>query len=589
MVTKLKETDVVIVGMGWTGGILSKELSEAGLSVVALERGDMRTAQNDYALPNIRDELRYVIRQELMQNASKDTLTARNNPSQEALPIRRLGSFLPGEGVGGSAIHWSGGTWRWTDMEFKIRSMYEERYGKKFIPADMTIQDWGITYAELEPYYDKFEAIAGVSGKAGNIKGVVQKGGNPFEGYREREYPLPPLKNILSSKLFSGAASDLGYHPFPRPAANASKAYTNPDGSHFGACQYCGYCQRFGCEANAKGGPQITVIPIAMSKPNFELRTQSWVTKVLRDKTGKKATGVLYTNLITGEEYEQPASIVLLCAFAFNNVHLMLLSGIGKPYDPVSGKGIIGKNYAYDTGVGSTLFFEGKNFNPFISAGGTNIVIDDFYGNWDFDRSGPGFVGGYIVSAGHNTALPIGYRPTPSGTPRWGSEWKAATAKWYQTAMAITTRSGVLPHRNNYYSLDGTYKNAFGQPLMQLTFDYQENELKMAKHGAEVVNRISQHLNPTKLAKASAEKRSWNVVPYQSTHSTGGTIMGTSPSNSAVNKYQQSWDCHNLFILGANVFPHNSAYQPTGLVGALAYWTADAIKNQYIKKPGLLA
>ena len=380
----------------------------------------------------------------------------------------------------------------------------------------------------------------------------------------------------------------MGYHPFPRPAANASRAYTNPDGSHFGACQYCGYCQRFGCEANAKGGPQITVIPIAMSKPNFELRTQSWVTKVLRDASGKRATGVLYTNLITGEEYEQPASIVLLCAFAFNNVHLMLLSGIGKPYDPVSGKGIIGKNYAYDTGVGSTLFFEGKNFNPFISAGGTNSVIDDFYGNWNFDRSGPGFVGGYIVSAGHNTALPIGYRPTPSGTPRWGSEWKAATAKWYQTAMAITTRSGVLPHRHNYYGLDGTYKNAFNQPLMQLTFDYKENELKMAKHGAEVVNRLSQHLNPTKLTKASAEQRSWNVVPYQSTHSTGGTIMGTSPANSAVNKYQQSWDCHNLFILGANVFPHNSAYQPTGLVGALAYWTADAIKNQYIKKPGLL-
>ena len=588
MVTKLKETDVVIVGMGWTGGILAKELSEAGLKVVALERGDMRTAQNDYALPNIRDELRYVIRQELMQNASRDTLTARNNPSQEALPIRRLGSFLPGEGVGGSAIHWSGGTWRWTDMEFKIRSMYEERYGKKFIPADMTIQDWGITYAELEPYYEKFEAVAGVSGKAGNIKGVIQNGGNPFEAYRNRDYPLPPLKNILSAKLFSIAASDLGYHPFPRPAANASRAYTNPDGSHFGACQYCGYCQRFGCEANAKGGPQMTVIPIAMSKPNFELRTQSWVTKVLRDSSGKKATGVLYTNLVTGEEYEQPASIVLLCAFAFNNVHLMLLSGIGKPYDPVSGKGIIGKNYAYDTGVGSTLFFEGKNFNPFISAGGTNSVIDDFYGNWDFDRSGPGFIGGYIVSAGHNTALPIGYRPTPSGSPKWGSEWKAATAKWYQTSMGISTRSGVLPHRHNYYELDTVYKNAFGQPLMRLTFDYKENELKMGMHGAEIVNRLSQHLNPTRLTKASAEKKSWNVVPYQSTHSTGGTIMGTSPANSAVNKYQQSWDCSNLFILGANVFPHNSAYQPTGLVGALAYWTADAIKNRYIQKPGLL-
>jgi gluconate 2-dehydrogenase alpha chain len=502
--------------------------------------------------------------------------------------MRRLGSFLPGEGVGGSAIHWSGGTWRWTDMDFKIRTMYEDRYGKKFIPEDMTIQDWGITYAELEPYYDKFEKTAGVSGKAGNLNGQTQAGGNPFEGSRKNEYPLPPLKTILSAKIFQDVASNQGYHPFPRPSANASEAYTNPDGAHFGACQYCGYCQRFGCESNAKGGPQMTVIPIAMKKPNFELRLNTWVTKINKDSNGKKVTGVTYTNLKTGEEFIQPASLVLMCAFAFNNVHLMLLSNIGTPYDPVTGKGLIGKNYAYDTGVGAELFFEDKHFNPFINAGGTNTVIDDFHANWNFDRSGPGFVGGYIISAGHNTNLPIGYRPVPKGTPMWGSKWKEETAKWYQTAMSISTRSGVLPHRHNFYDLDPTYKNAFGQPLMRLTFDYHENELKLDTHGAGIVNQMVKALNPTKFSNAVATKRSWNTVPYQSTHSTGGTIMGTSPANSVVNKYQQSWDCPNLFILGASVFVHNSAYQPTGLVGALAYWTADAIKNKYLKNPNRL-
>ena len=325
MTTKLKEVDVVIVGLGWTGGILAKELTEAGLKVVAIERGAMRTSENDYALPNIRDELRYVVRHDLMQNTARDTITVRNGPQQDALPMRRLGSFLPGEVVGGSAVHWSGHTWRWTDMEFKVRSQYEERYGKKFIPEDMTIQDWGITYAELEPYYDKFERTAAVSGKAGNIGGKIQAGGNPFEAPRAREYPLPPLTPILSSEMFSEAARNVGYHPFPRPSANASEPYTNPDGSKFGACQYCGYCQRFGCEANAKGSPHITVIPIAMSRPNFELRTNSWVTKVLKDSDGKRVTGVAYTNVLNGEEFEQPASIVLLCAYAINNVHLMLL------------------------------------------------------------------------------------------------------------------------------------------------------------------------------------------------------------------------------------------------------------------------
>ena len=194
MATKLKEVDAVIVGLGWTGGILAKELTEAGLRVVALERGAIRSPQNDFAVPIVRDELRFVVRHELMQNTARDTLTIRNNPSQEALPMRRLGSFLPGEGVGGSAVHWSGHTWRWTDMEFHVRSMYEERYGKNFIPADMTVQDWGITYAELEPYYDKFEYTAAVSGKAGNINGQILPGGNPFEASRTREYPLPPLR-----------------------------------------------------------------------------------------------------------------------------------------------------------------------------------------------------------------------------------------------------------------------------------------------------------------------------------------------------------------------------------------------------------
>src|ERR1700744_1807993 len=106
MATKLKQVSVVIAGLGWTGGLLAKELTEAGLKVVALERGAPRTSENDYSLPNIRDELRYVVRHDLMQNTARDTLTVRNNPQQEALPMRRLGSFLPGEGVGGSRGPW---------------------------------------------------------------------------------------------------------------------------------------------------------------------------------------------------------------------------------------------------------------------------------------------------------------------------------------------------------------------------------------------------------------------------------------------------------------------------------------------------
>ena len=588
MAKKLPEVDVVLVGLGWTGGILAKELTQAGVKVVALERGEMRTPEQDFTVPRIRDELRYSSRNDLTQNTQRDTLTIRNNVSQDALPMRRLGSFLPGEGVGGAGAHWNGQTWRWDDTEFKIRSRYEERYGKKYIPEDMTIQDWGITYAELEPYYEKFERTAGVSGKAGNLRGQTQPGGNPFEGPRASEYPLPPLNQSLACDLFSQAAKSQGYHPFPRPTANASRAYTNPDGSKFGACEYCGFCERFGCETNAKGSPLITVIPIAMRSPNFELRTNAWVTKVLKDSSGKKVTGVMYTNTLNGEEFEQPAGMVVLTAYAINNVHLMLLSGIGKPYDPVSQTGLVGKNYCYQTGAGATLFFDDKQFNPFMSTGGLNVTIDDFNYDWTFDRAPHGFVGGFTVAGGMTHGRPISYRPMPAGTPQWGSEWKAASAKWYNSAMNISSSGSVMANRYNYFELDPNYRNAFGLPLMRMTFDYKPNEHKMGQLAAQTINNIAKSMNPTKMNPAVARTEPWSVVPYQSTHNTGGTIMGTNPGNSVVNKYLQSWDCHNLFVMGAGVFPHNSAYNPTGPVGALAYWAADAIKNRYLKNPGSL-
>ncbi len=588
MVTRLPEVDVVIVGMGWAGGILSKELAEAGLSVVGLERGAMRKPGLDYGVPAIRDELRYRSRLDLMQNVARDTLTIRNNPNQDALPMRRLGSFLPGEGVGGTAIHWSGHTWRWTDMEFKIRSYYEERYGRDFIPGDMTIQDWGISYDELEPYYEHFERIAAVSGKAGNLRGEIQEGGNPFEAPRQNEYSLPALSPILSNIKFTEAAANLGYHPFPRPSANASIAYTNPDGVNYGACQYCGYCQRFGCEANAKGSPHVAVIPLAMQNPNFELRAQAWASKVLKDSDGTRVTGVAYTDLVTGEEFEQPAGIVILAAYAINNVHLMLLSEIGQPYDPVTQTGIIGKNYSYQANRATVLFFEGRKFNPFINAGGSYATIDDFNTNLDFDREPHDFVGGYTVAGGFNTYLPIGWRPVPNGTPRWGTAWKEATANGFQSAMRINATGSVMSNRYNYYDLDSTYRNALGQPLMRMTFDYHDNEHKMLAHSARIMNDMAASMNPTAVNPAGEGTTSWSVVPYQSTHNTGGAIMGTSPETCAVNKYLQNWDYHNLFVVGANVYPHNSAYNPTGPLGALTYWTADAIKNRYVNNPGSL-
>jgi gluconate 2-dehydrogenase alpha chain len=587
MTTKLPPADIVIVGMGWTGSIAARELAPSGLKIAVLERGGPRSTENDFGIPLIRDELRFSQRHDLMMDVSKDTYTIRNNPSETALPMRRLGSFLPGEGVGGAGVHWNGTTWRWPDHELRIRSMYESRYGKAYIPTDMPLQDWGISGPELEPYYEKFEYTAGVSGRAGNLKGNIQPGGNPFEDPRAKDYPLPPLVPNYGSLLFEKAALSLGYHPFPKPAANASRPYTNPDGLQLGQCQYCGFCERFGCESNAKGSPHITVIPAALKFPNVELRTWAWVTKIEKDSTGKKAAGVSYVNMMTGEELFQPASLVILAAYGLSNVHLMLLSGIGKPYDPESMTGVTGKNYAYQGHARQNLFFEGKSFNPLFGSGGWSTAIDDFHTNWQFDRSVRGYIGGFYGSTSAYHGRPITYRPLPPGTPQWGTAWKREVAKWYQSALTVSASGAVMPNRYNYLDLDPTYKNRFGLPLMRMTFDFKENEQKINRHAAEIIAEIGKAMGPT-IAGPASPALTWNVVPYQSTHNTGGAIMGTDPSTSALNKYLQSWDVSNVFVLGASAFPHNSAYNPTGPAAALAYFSADAIRNRYLKNPGPL-
>jgi gluconate 2-dehydrogenase alpha chain len=187
MATRLKEVDVVTIGVGWTGSILARELTKAGLTVVGLERGTNLTPSEDFTLPGIRDEFKYRLHNELMQDTAMETLTLRHAPGETALPWRRWGAFTPGDGVGGAGTHWNGVTWRFLPYDFEIRSHLTQRYGRNAIPPEMTIQDWGVTYAELEPYFDHFEKLCGTSGKAGNLNGQKIEGGNIFEGPRSAE------------------------------------------------------------------------------------------------------------------------------------------------------------------------------------------------------------------------------------------------------------------------------------------------------------------------------------------------------------------------------------------------------------------
>ena len=582
----LPAVDAVILGGGWAGLLMAKELgSRTSLSIVVLERGKPRQTA-DYATDM--DELDYAIRLRMMQDLSQETVTLRHNMGKRALPLRQHGAFLPGAGVGGSGEHWNAQCPRFLPDCFELLSRTTEKYGAKALPDGHAIRDWGVTYDELEPYYTRVDKLLGLSGKAGNLRGKQIEGGNIFEGWRSEEYPTPPTKVPYFSALFRDAAKSLGYHPYPAPSANISQSYTNPDGISRGGCTYCGFCARFGCMIGAKAQPTNLLLPIIQKRKNVVVRTGAWVRRILSDSAPKSKTlGVTYIDA-TGEELFQPATLVFLASWTFNNTRLLLLSGIGEPYNPATGRGTVGSNLTHQVSVNSaTAFFE-QPLNRFMGSGSAGMMFSDFDRD-DLERTSLPFTRGGFFSArgfGFQPIANFGVLPH-SVRATWGSEWKKAAVSYYDRTGVIVFTGEHLAYKTNFMDLDSVYKDKLGDPLLRLTLDWRDNERKMADFATPRAVEVASAMGAKEINPFSG-LRSYDTTRYQTTHVQGGTIMGNSPADSVVSPYLQHWQLPNLFILGGSTFPQNASANPTPTILALVYRTADAIVDRYLKNPGPL-
>ncbi len=553
----LPKTDVVIIGLGAAGGIAAYVFTDAGLNVVGLEAGP-RLEAADF-LSNY-DELKgyFFSNWTGEPKANHEVPTWRPTPDAEkqdpAFNIKMMNA------VGGTSVHYTAQSWRMREDDFKIYSSTVERYGEDKLPDGHALADWPVTYDDMEPYYDKVEYLIGVSGAGGM---------NPFESPRARDYPMPPLQRTAFTELAAEGMAEMGYDPFDLPAAINSEPYDGRD-----ACSYCGYCTGHGCWNNSKSSTLVSAIRKAEDTGLLEVRPNSRVFRILTDESGN-ASGVEYRNE-AGEMVIQPAGVVVLAAYTYENTRLLLLSESEQfPNGLANNSGQVGKYFMGHALPSVNAFFPGMNFNGMSGTASQNTSMDNLNGD-NFDHTDLDFIRGSIVQAGAGESNPIGAsRNIPPGVPTWGAEYKAWLKENSLGVAAITTQQEVLPYHDNFMDLDPDVVDPDGVPVVRVTFEIKDNEYKAWEYISARITEILETMG----AEATWENPV-SSIPVNS-HAYGGARAGDDPAVSVVDRYCLAHEVPNLAIMGASAFPSTSGYNPTETLQAWAWLSAEYIAENF--------
>jgi len=563
MATRLPGTDVVIIGLGAAGGVAALPLAEAGLDIVGLEAGS-RLTKRDFAPDEIRNNVRdwpFSVRK-----CDSEIPTLRRTSGGAAV---QGGGHPMMNGVGGTTLHYWAQSWRLNPWDFKVVSETTNRYGHSRIPEDSTVEDWPIGYEDLESYYDRVEHEIGVSGQAGNVQGRMDARGNPFEGAREREYPMPALRWTKHLNGMADAARSLGWKPFPGPAAVNSEVYQGRSG-----CMYHGHCNKGGCHVDAKNSPAVTTIPRAETTGRLSVVTHATVTKIETDNNGR-VTGVTY--LQDREEYFQPARFVFLSTYTYENVRLLLLSkSRAFPLGLSNNRAQVGRHYlSHHQGAGVTALFP-YDTHAWYGLPAQGVAIDDFADD-NFDHSGLDFIGGgnlWVYS--DRRPISAANMSTFGLAPTWGSTWKRFIRANADRTNSAYIQKTTLPYESNYLDLDPGVTDPLGFPVIRITAEYKENELRIADFLQEKMEGWYREAGAIDVVRSPLGGQM-----EVSTHAYGGTRMGDNPETNVVDRYGISHEVPNLGVLGASVMGTSGARNPTLTVQALAWRTAEHVVNNW--------
>ncbi len=559
----LPKVNAVVVGSGAGGAVAAKCLSAAGLRVVLLERGPQVNAGQ--ATHDILHS-QYDTSGELGCGPA----LAANPRTYRLTPEQRARRIYPNQGgYGRTAACTGGGTppygcmaWRFAEKDFRLKSLYG-------VPAGTTVEDWPISYQDLEPYYTQAEYEIGISGRAG---------ANPFEAPRSQPYPLPPLPYDRGGRVFARGARALGLHPFPLPLAILSRPY---DGRP--ACIHCNACERFLCEVNAKSAMHATLIPKALATGLCELRTGCMARELRVDARGR-ARAVAYHGP-DGQLQEQPADLVIVACSATETCRLLLNSKSKLfPEGLANRQGQVGRHIMDHTGgAGLPGFFAQPIYQP--SGPGFTAAVADFV----HARGAP--LNGSMIATMAELRQPLAFAENCGGrfgTHPWGLRAKQFVRHYFRRTVGLYAPGIGLPTENNRVDLDPEVRDAWGIPVLRVThrahplevrssYFFRNRMIEILRAAGAIEALLPRPASEAEIERAASHIR-WGGLGE---HQVGGCRMGRDPKTSVLNANCQAHEVENLFVADGSSFPSIGGFNPSLTIQANAYRVSAYIAREW--------
>ena len=566
--------DVIIVGSGAGGGMATKILAEAGLSVAVVEAGgdwDPAKEEDRTQLRNPWESPRRGASTQIRPFGDFDAAIGGWDMEGEPYTHKDGTKFdwFRSRMVGGRTNHWGRISLRFGPDDFKRHSI------------DGLGDNWPIGYDDVKPYYDKVDKLIGVFGSKEGMR-------NEPDGLF-----LPPPKPRLHEMFMMKGGKKLNIPVIPARLS----ILTKPINKDRGVCFFCRQCNR-GCQAYADFSASTVLVKPAMKSGQVDLFTHSMVRKVTSDDTGK-ATGVSYVDKRDMQEYKLKARVVVLGASACESARIMFNSkskihpdGIG------NSSGTLGRYLHDSTGAGRSgiipAMMDRKRYNE------DGVGSNHIYSPWWLDNKKLDFARGYHIEYGGGLGMPsYGFgsnmdvirkyvedefgKPSPNGG--YGAGLKKDIRTLYGATVSMAGRGESVPQYDNYCEIDPVTVDKFGIPVLRFHYNWTDNEVKQTKHMQDTFEELLLNAGAKLLGtKPGADTQYGLLAPGRIIHEVGTTRMGDDKSTSVVNSNCQAHDCKNLFVVDAGPFVSQADKNPTWTILALSWRTSDFIINEMKSK-----